>query len=293
MRVRLPDLRGGARNLSRLGRSRPERVDDAGAGDVRALRRCHRGRVGVLRCGRGPRLMRGFLRDNSLSLFFGALFLVTIVGQSFVGQRAVNAERAEHGERPLVLGRLPRLARTSQGRCSRTGSRSSCSSRCSSSRRSGSSSGVERVEAAGGCGLDSDAAQRVGAHAPADAPRWARVGGLRRGLYENSLLLVMGAIFFASWAGQSLGNWRSYNEDRASHDSRRSAGSRTCASPSSGRRPSRTGSPSFSPSGRWPSSRSTSASVAPPSRSRSAPPTTRRPAEPSRAQPNAGRISRS
>ena len=32
------------------------------------------------------------------------------------------------------------------------------------------------------------------------------------------LLIVMGAIFFASWAGQSLGNWRTYNEDRASHD---------------------------------------------------------------------------
>ena len=28
-----------------------------------------------------------------------------------------------------------------------------------------------------------------------DSPRWARVGGLRRTLYENSLLLVMGAIF--------------------------------------------------------------------------------------------------
>ena len=67
-------------------------------------------------------------------------------------------------------------------------------------------------------GRDSDAAQRVGAHAPADAPRWAKVGGLRRRLYENSLLLVMGGIFFASWAGQSLGNWRTYNENRATHD---------------------------------------------------------------------------
>jgi hypothetical protein len=41
---------------------------------------------------------------------------------------------------------------------------------------------------------------------------------LRGRLYENSLLLVMGAIFFASWAGQSLGNWRTYNEDRAGHE---------------------------------------------------------------------------
>jgi hypothetical protein len=58
----------------------------------------------------------------------------------------------------------------------------------------------------------------VGQYAKADSPLWAKVGGLRTRIYENSLLIVMGAIFFASWAGQSLGNWRVYNEDRASHD---------------------------------------------------------------------------
>ena len=49
-------------------------------------------------------------------------------------------------------------------------------------------------------------------------PQEAPSQRLRRRFYENSLLLVMGAIFFASWAGQSLGNWRTFNEDRAAHD---------------------------------------------------------------------------
>jgi hypothetical protein len=28
----------------------------------------------------------------------------------------------------------------------------------------------------------------------------------------------MTAIFLASWAGQSLGNWRTYNDERTAHD---------------------------------------------------------------------------
>jgi uncharacterized protein DUF6766 len=48
--------------------------------------------------------MRRFLRDNGLSVFFGTLFLATIAAQSFAGQRAVNAERMEHGEGPLSWG---------------------------------------------------------------------------------------------------------------------------------------------------------------------------------------------
>jgi hypothetical protein len=162
--------------------------------------------------------MRRFLRDNSLSLVFGALFLVTLAGQSFVGQRAVNADRAAHGERPLSWGGYlvsPDFAGAVLENWQSEFLQFSLfivATVWLVQRGSNESKQPENV------GLDSDAVQRVGAHAPADAPRWAKVGGLRRRLYENSLLLVMGAIFFASWAGQSLGNWRTYNEDRATHD---------------------------------------------------------------------------
>ena len=37
--------------------------------------------------------MRAFLRQNSLSLFFGAIFLMALVGQAFAGQHAYNAHR--------------------------------------------------------------------------------------------------------------------------------------------------------------------------------------------------------
>jgi hypothetical protein len=36
-------------------------------------------------------------------------------------------------------------------------------------------------------------------------------------VYENSLLLAMATVFLLSWGGQSLNNWRAYNEDRRAH----------------------------------------------------------------------------
>lgn len=57
----------------------------------------------------------------------------------------------------------------------------------------------------------------VGAYAPADGPRWARVAGLRRTVYENSLVLVMGAIFLGSWLLQSLSGLVVMNEENAQH----------------------------------------------------------------------------
>ena len=41
--------------------------------------------------------MRAFVRQNSLSLFFGAIFVMALVGQAFAGQHAYNAQQAEHG----------------------------------------------------------------------------------------------------------------------------------------------------------------------------------------------------
>jgi len=67
-------------------------------------------------------------------------------------------------------------------------------------------------------GLESDKRQRVGRHTPADGPRLARFDDWRTRLYENSLLLVMAVIFFATWFGQSLNNWRVFNAEQLESD---------------------------------------------------------------------------
>jgi hypothetical protein len=43
--------------------------------------------------------MKIFIREHSLSLFFGTIFLVSLVAQSFAGQRAYSAEQVDHAAR--------------------------------------------------------------------------------------------------------------------------------------------------------------------------------------------------
>jgi hypothetical protein len=162
--------------------------------------------------------VRTFLRENSLSLFFAVLFAATLVGQSFAGQNQYNAEQAEHGSPPVSWWEFVRLP----------GFWGSVMENWQSEflqfalfiaatiwlvqKGSNESKELDQV------GLESDERQRVGRHAGPDSPWPVRAGGLARRLYENSLLLLMGAIFVASWGAQSVNNWRAFNEDQLAHD---------------------------------------------------------------------------
>lgn len=66
-------------------------------------------------------------------------------------------------------------------------------------------------------GLESDEAQKVGVHADARSPRWARTGGLRTALYSNSLVIVMTAIWLGSWLAQSIAGASGYNASQLDH----------------------------------------------------------------------------
>jgi hypothetical protein len=66
-------------------------------------------------------------------------------------------------------------------------------------------------------GLESDEDQKVGEHADARSPRWARVGGLRTTLYSNSLLVVMTTIWLGSWLAQSIAGASGYNANQLDH----------------------------------------------------------------------------
>ena len=66
-------------------------------------------------------------------------------------------------------------------------------------------------------GIGSDEEQLVGAHAREDSPRWAKAGGWRTALFSNSLLLVMGSVFLASWLVQSLAGLVVFNDEQAVH----------------------------------------------------------------------------
>jgi uncharacterized protein DUF6766 len=162
--------------------------------------------------------VRAFLRENSLSLFFATLFAVTLVAQSFAGQHQYNAEQSAHGEAAVSW---PTYVRSEDfwGSVMENWQSEFLQFALFIAAtiwlvQKGSNESKQLDEA----GIESDERQRVGRHADPHSPWPARVGGLWARLYENSLLLVMGTIFLATWALQSLNNWRAFNEEQLAHD---------------------------------------------------------------------------
>jgi hypothetical protein len=66
-------------------------------------------------------------------------------------------------------------------------------------------------------GRESDQSQKVGPHAQQNSPRWAKVAGIWRTLYENSLVLVMGTFWLGTWLAQSITGTAQYNAERLGH----------------------------------------------------------------------------
>ena len=161
--------------------------------------------------------MRRFLFENSLSLFFGALFLAALAGQSIAGQRAFNEEERAHGGEPVSW--LDYVLSSEFGQAVMENWQSEYlqftlfifATVWFVQKGSPESKPLEDA------GRESDQKQRVGGYAPEDGPRWAKVGGLRTAVYENSLLLVITALFLGSWFAQSLTSWREYGEEQREH----------------------------------------------------------------------------
>ena len=161
--------------------------------------------------------MRRWVKDQSLTLFFLALFALSLVGQSVAGVHDFNAEQVAHGEDEYSYWRY--LVSSEFGGDVMENWQSEflqfsllvLATVWFVQRGSTESKKVEDA------GLESDEKERVGRHAPKSAPRWAKVRGWRRRLYENSLGLAMLAIFFGTWFAQSVTNWTAYNAEQTEH----------------------------------------------------------------------------
>ncbi len=157
------------------------------------------------------------MRESSLSLFFGALLLVTVVGQSLSGQHQYNADAAAHDAQPISWARYLISPEFGGDLLENWESEFLQFSLYIIATvwllQRGSNESTELDQA----GLESDERQRVGEHAEPASPAWAKVAGIRRWLYSNSLLLLMTTIFLLSWLGQSLNGWRAFNHDQDEH----------------------------------------------------------------------------
>ncbi|WP_210649890.1 DUF6766 family protein [Nocardioides sp. SYSU D00065] len=159
-------------------------------------------------------MRRGFVRHNALSLFFGALFLLSLAGQSVAGWLQFNDRQvAEH------LDAVPWA-----GYVSSSDFAVDVAENWQSEflqfwvylmatvwlLQKGSPESKELDKA----GRESDEDQKIGRFAEPGSPAWAKVGGWRTRLYSSSLAAVMGAIFLMSWFVQSVAGWAAFNEER-------------------------------------------------------------------------------
>jgi hypothetical protein len=161
--------------------------------------------------------MRAFLRGNGLSLGFGALFLGTLVGQALVGHADFNAGQVAHNGDPITLWRYLRSSDFATDVLENWQSEYLQFTLFIGATVWLIQRGSPESKEPGKAGRESDAEQRVGEHATGESPRWARLGGWRTRVYSNSLLLVMSAIWIASWTGQAIAGRVAFNAERFDH----------------------------------------------------------------------------
>ena len=161
--------------------------------------------------------MRLWVRNNGLSLFFFVLFAGALVGQSLAGQRVFNEEQLQHGGEAISYPRYLVSSHFGSALLENWQSEYLQFTLFILATVWLIQRGSNESKPPADLGLESDLKQLVGPHAQQTSPRWAKLAGWRRRLYENSLVVVMTAIFLASLFGQSVTGWSEFNEEQRDH----------------------------------------------------------------------------
>jgi hypothetical protein len=154
------------------------------------------------------------LRNNGLSLFFGLIFLLALLGQGLTGHALFNEDQLSAGLDEISLGQYLMSSNFAVD----------VSENWQSEYlqfllyigatiwlvQKGSPESKELDKA----GLESDEEQLVGEHSNAKSPAWAKTRGWRLTVFSNSLGATMGLIFVLSWFVQSVAGNTAYNEDQ-------------------------------------------------------------------------------
>ena len=156
-------------------------------------------------------------RENSLSIVFLGLFLAALVGQALVGHSDFNHEQVAHDDETMSLGRYllssPFWVDVMENWQSEYLQFTLFIVLTVWLVQRGSPESKEL----GKEGTESDKDQRLGEHAPSDAPRRATAGGWRTALYSNSLFALMAFLFVGSWFGQAVTGRVAYNAEQLDH----------------------------------------------------------------------------
>jgi hypothetical protein len=161
--------------------------------------------------------MRHWIREHSLSLFFLVIFLAALIGQAIAGHILHNEDAMAHHSETMSFLRY--LRSSDFGNAVMENWQSEylqfmlfmLATVWLVQRGSPESKPPEDA------GRESDRAQKIGPHAQANSPKWAKERGLKSLAYENSLLIVMSIIFFGSWFAQSVTGETAFNAQQLEH----------------------------------------------------------------------------
>ena len=160
---------------------------------------------------------RRWIFEQSLSLFFLALFLVSLFGQAIAGYYEFNDHQTQHEQPTVSLGGYVVSSDFGANMLENWQSEwlqfwvFALATVWLVQKGSNESKKLEDA------GVETDEQQRVGPHAQQHSPRWAKVKDWRLTLYSNSFSVLMGLIFLATWIGQSFASWTVYNDEQSAH----------------------------------------------------------------------------
>jgi hypothetical protein len=167
--------------------------------------------------------LRRFVKENSLSLGFGLLFLLALGLQAIAGYHEFNNDEFAHAQllneqaNTISFGRYLTSSDFGQAVMENWQSEYLQFALFILGTIWLLQRGSPESKELGKAGRESDREQLIGDGKP-ESPLWARVGGLRTSLYSNSLLIVMFAIFLGSWFAHSVTGWTEYNAELAEHE---------------------------------------------------------------------------
>ena len=154
------------------------------------------------------------LQQQGLSLAFMALLLAALIGQAFAGQAEYNNQARASGLAHIDLLQFVTSSNFAVDLAENWQSEYLqfllfiLLTVWLVQKGSPESKPLDKV------GRETDEEQKVGAHARADSPAWARARGWRQSLYSRSLGLTMGLIFLLSWLAQFVAGRSAYNAER-------------------------------------------------------------------------------
>jgi hypothetical protein len=157
------------------------------------------------------------LRDNALSIAFGAIFVLALAGQSVAGWLENNERLQQHGMPAEGFGAFVTSSEFIVDVAENWQSEFLQFFLFIAATIWLVQRGSPESKKPGDEGPGTDEDQLVGEHARPDSPAWARARGIRQTIYSNSLLLVMGTVFVLSWLAQSLAGVVVMNSENAEH----------------------------------------------------------------------------